>query len=44
MDKVEKNLSARIDRLEFKFDRLQWFLLAGLIAIFMKDYILNFLN
>ncbi|CAA6810917.1 MAG: Unknown protein [uncultured Campylobacterales bacterium] len=44
IDKVEQTLSLRIDKVEHKIDRLQWFLLAGILALFFKDYIGSFIG
>jgi chromosome segregation ATPase len=50
MTKLESNLKegmsrqdTRLLRLENKFDRLQWFLLAGVLGILLKDYIIGLL-
>ena len=34
-------LEKRIEKLEFKFDRLQWLIVATLVSIFLKDYIIE---
>ncbi|MEA3315312.1 MAG: hypothetical protein U9Q30_05600, partial [Campylobacterota bacterium] len=46
MESKEDNLKSdkRISNIESKFDKLQWTIVAAIIAIFSKDYILNLFN
>ena len=48
IDNVEKrlnekidNLSKKVEKIEAKFDRLTWLIIATIISIFAKDYILS---
>ena len=51
IDKVEANLNERIDKvdkkidkLEAKFDKLNWFLIAGALVLLFKEQILKLLG
>ena len=38
------SVDKRLDKLETKFDRLQWFIVAAALALIFKDYILRFMG
>ncbi|MBT3348460.1 MAG: hypothetical protein HN398_08505 [Thiotrichales bacterium] len=40
--KVETNLKADISKVDAKFDKLQWLIIATMVSVFLKDYILAF--
>ena len=44
IDKVEVSLKQEIDKLDSKFDRMYWLIVATMLSVFLKDYILGFLN
>lgn len=51
IDKVEVSLNTKIDKLdtkidkvESKLDRMYWLIVATMLSVFLKDYILGFLN
>lgn len=37
------SVDKRLDKLETKFDRLQWFIIAAALALIFKEYIFRFL-
>jgi septal ring factor EnvC (AmiA/AmiB activator) len=39
-----KALSNKIDKVDSKFDRLQWLIVATIIVIFAKDYLLKLIH
>ncbi|EEU9452352.1 hypothetical protein ID388_005014 [Escherichia coli] len=38
------SVDKRLDKLETKFDRLQWFIVAAALALIFKDYIFRFMG
>jgi hypothetical protein len=40
--KVETNFKADISKVDAKFDKLQWLIIATMVSVFLKDYILAF--
>ena len=42
--KVETNLKQDIAKVDAKFDRMQWLIIATILTIVFKDYILSFIH
>ncbi|EQC1804220.1 hypothetical protein ACY2UF_004207 [Escherichia coli] len=38
------SVDKRLDKLETKFDRIQWFIVAAALALIFKDYIFRFMG
>ncbi|MBL0707533.1 MAG: hypothetical protein JJW00_00590 [Sulfurimonas sp.] len=42
ISRVETSLKEDIKKVDSKFDRLQWLIIATILSVFLKDYILEF--
>jgi chromosome segregation ATPase len=41
---VKKELTAKIDKVDSKFDRMQWLIIATIATVLLKDYILKLIG
>ena len=41
---MDTNFNTKIDKIDAKFDKIQWLIIATITTILLKDYILNIIT